>query len=172
MSTLLINEHFSFWHILLLIYFFTIFFYQSKAKALTSKEKVNMTEASRLISEPIKDIHSKIKFNISFIHISSNYPGLTSALIQNNFRSVSALFITWKPLNSADNEIFQSPESALFQRSFSLKQRWVTVEQRRFPLKQRWVALIFDGFRMTIFFGYFFKLFGIFRSSSILRHII
>ena len=43
-----------------------------------------------------------------------------SSLIQNNFRSVSALFITWKSLNSADsalnsaeNENFQSQDSAL-----------------------------------------------------------
>ena len=36
-----------------------------------------------------------------------------SALIQNNFSSVSALFIIWKSLNSADNENFQSYKSAL-----------------------------------------------------------
>ena len=36
-----------------------------------------------------------------------------SALIQNNFRSVSPLFINWKSLNSAENENFQSWRLAL-----------------------------------------------------------
>ena len=61
-----------------------------------------------------------------------------SALIQNTFRSVSVLFITWKSLNSADSALnsaengnFQSKkisaESELFQRWFSLKQSWTAL---------------------------------------------
>ena len=68
-----------------------------------------------------------------------------SALIQNTFRSVSALFITWKSLNSADSALnsaenanFQSWKSALKQRWFSLKQSWFRAEQRWFSLKQLW----------------------------------
>ena len=49
--------------------------------------------------------------------------GKDPALIQNTFRSVSALLITWKSLNSADSEL----NSAVF-----------------LPLKQRWAALIFE----------------------------
>ena len=37
-----------------------------------------------------------------------------SALIQNTFRSVSALFITWKSLNSADSAL-NSAENGKFQ---------------------------------------------------------
>ena len=72
-----------------------------------------------------------------------------SALTQNTFRSVSALFITWK----------------------SLKQRWFRAEQRWFPLKQRWTGLIFEYIRMTIV-GFFFTMFKFSLSTSISRHII
>ena len=54
-----------------------------------------------------------------------------SALIQNTFRSVSALFITWNSLNSADSALnsaengnFQSSKSALKQRCFSSDFLW------------------------------------------------
>ena len=86
-----------------------------------------------------------------------------SALIQNTFRSVSALFIIWKSLNSADSALnsaengnFQSSKSALKQRCFSADFLWNSAdselnsadflwnsaEQRRFLNNSEWQILV------------------------------
>ena len=43
--------------------------------------------------------------------------------------------------------------------------------ERWFFLKQRWTALLFDGFRMTIF-GKFFNFFEVVGSNSVMKHLI
>ena len=80
-----------------------------------------------------------------------------SALIQNKFRSVSALLINWKSPNSAENENFRSQESALIQGWTALISSetelisadvfhvlWISAEKRQnyeTALFSRWLSL-------------------------------
>ena len=85
----------------------------------------------------------------------------------------SALFITRKSLNSAEDAIFQSYNSALLQGYFSANFLWKSADSERNSANSLWNStelrwFLRDSERQYYFFLFFSK---IFRSSSISRHI-